>query len=102
MSNSLIAVPLNTVTRLKNVTCAYCGVRFSPATPSTKEHVITRNFVPEGTLKANDWNLILLACRTCNQEKADLEDEISAITLQVPNLLRLVCYDTRDNNSRPA
>ncbi|WP_192250761.1 hypothetical protein [Mesorhizobium caraganae] len=36
---------------------------------------------PKGKLH-NQWNLILNACQDCNSLKADLEDDISAITLQ--------------------
>jgi hypothetical protein len=42
-------------------------------------------FVPKGTLE-NQWNLILNACRNCNGRKADLENDISAITMQ-PDVL---------------
>jgi hypothetical protein len=65
----------------KNMTCAYCGRLFSASILRTREHVIARKFVPPGTIKANDWNLILGACTTCNNGKSQLEDEISAITL---------------------
>ena len=75
-------VPPKRVIRLHNVTCAYCGVQFGPGKPSSKDHVIGRNFVPGGTLKANDCNLVVMACKACNNEKSDLEDEISAVTLQ--------------------
>lgn len=47
---------------------------------ATKDHVIGRRFVPSGSL-AGSWNLILQSCRKCNEEKADLEDDISAITM---------------------
>jgi hypothetical protein len=70
---------------LHNPTCIYCGRAFDSDAPRTREHVIGRNFVPEGSFKANDWNLFVWACRTCNNEKAKLEGEISAITLQ-PNI----------------
>jgi len=50
----------------------------------TKEHVIGRRFVPKGLLN-KEWNLILRACNACNHAKSDLEDDISAITLQ-PNV----------------
>lgn len=51
------------------------------ANNSTKEHVIGRRFVPAGKLDG-EWNLIVRACAPCNREKADLEDDISAITMQ--------------------
>lgn len=50
-----------------------------------EEHVIGRRFVPKGSLSAQ-WNLKLLSCRPCNQNKASLENDISAITMQ-PNVL---------------
>jgi hypothetical protein len=43
--------------------------------------VIGRRFVPKGKLHGQ-WNLILRACMDCNSLKSDLEDDISAITLQ--------------------
>ena len=46
-----------------------------------KEHVIGRRFVPKGKLNGN-WNLIVNACQTCNGIKGDLENDISAITMQ--------------------
>jgi hypothetical protein len=36
---------------------------------------------PRGALE-NQWNLILNACRGCNNGKSDLEDDTSAITMQ--------------------
>jgi hypothetical protein len=68
--------------RLHNASCIYCGRDFGNDAPRTKEHVIGRNFVPEGSFKANDWNLIVWACGRCNHAKSDLEGEISAVTLQ--------------------
>ncbi|MER8658486.1 hypothetical protein [Mesorhizobium sp. M0847] len=65
---------------LDNRTCVYCGVGLS-ASNISREHVIGRRFVPKGKLHGQ-WNLILNACRRCNSRKADLEDDISAITLQ--------------------
>lgn len=75
----LPSYPVNRAIVLKNKSCPYCGVELSENT--TKEHVIGRNFVPKGVLDAN-WNLIVRACKKCNSEKGDLEDEISAITMQ--------------------
>lgn len=45
-----------------------------------KEHVIGRRFVPKGSLNGC-WNLHVWACEKCNSHKADLEDDVSAITL---------------------
>ncbi|SBT60899.1 Uncharacterised protein [Plesiomonas shigelloides] len=67
------------VVRLENKTCPYCGVELDKSN-KTREHVIGRNFVPERSLD-NQWNLIVQACRGCNTEKSDLENDISAITL---------------------
>lgn len=47
----------------------------------TREHVIGRNFVPAGATRGS-WNLVLNACQSCNTKKSDLEDEISALTMQ--------------------
>ncbi len=63
---------------LKNKTCPYCGIKLSDEN-TTKEHVIGRNFVPKGSLEKS-WNLILYTCSKCNNDKSNLEDDISAIT----------------------
>jgi hypothetical protein len=65
---------------LDNITCVYCGVPLD-ATIDTKEHVIGRKFVPSGKLDG-EWNLIVHGCESCNRKKAELEDDISAITMQ--------------------
>ncbi len=65
---------------LRNQTCVYCGDEFRAKTSATKEHVIGRRFVPKGSLH-QEWNLIANACPPCNSAKADLEDDISAITM---------------------
>jgi hypothetical protein len=65
---------------LRNINCAYCGRLFDAELPATKEHVIGRRFVPRGCF-AGQWNLILNACGRCNGDKAELEDDISAITM---------------------
>lgn len=70
----------NQVIRLDNISCPYCGVVLTNDT-TEKEHVIGRRFVPKGKLNGN-WNLIVNACQTCNGIKGDLEDDISAITMQ--------------------
>jgi hypothetical protein len=81
MLQGLSAWPANRPIRLNNSTCPYCGSAFSDNLPATVEHVIGRRFVPRGALN-NCWNLILNACRICNNIKSDLEDDLSAITLQ--------------------
>ncbi len=65
---------------LDNNTCPYCGRPLNEV-GATKEHVIGRRFVPLGTLDRR-WNLILQACPDCNSRKADLEDDVSAISMQ--------------------
>lgn len=72
-------LPYNTVVKLNNDTCVYCGIGLSKDTAS-KEHVIGRKFVPKGKLHGC-WNLIVKACKSCNLKKSDLEDDISAITM---------------------
>jgi hypothetical protein len=64
---------------LSNLTCPYCAEPVNQTT-RRKEHVIGRRFVPKGTLD-NCWNLILWSCDECNGKKSDLEDDISAITM---------------------
>jgi hypothetical protein len=80
--DSLKALRADTPIVLNNRTCWYCGILFAlPGLVRTKEHVIGRNFVPRGKL-AGQWNLIGWACLKCNGRKADLENDISAITMQ--------------------
>lgn len=64
---------------LRNIRCAYCGNALKPE-DRTRDHVIGRKFVPKGKLNAQ-WNLIVNACRNCNNIKSNLEDDIAAITL---------------------
>jgi hypothetical protein len=71
---------INSPEVLSNITCAYCGEDLSTETEDT-EHVVGRRFVPKGSLDGA-WNIILKACKRCNREKGDLEDDISAITMQ--------------------
>ncbi|KPZ72332.1 hypothetical protein AN944_01110 [Shewanella sp. P1-14-1] len=68
---------------LKNVTCVYCGTPITKQNDS-KEHVISRKFVPKSSFD-NKWNLIVQACKECNGVKSDLENDISAITLELYN-----------------
>ncbi len=67
--------------RLKNLTCPYCGVEITNQNDS-KDHVIGRNFIPVGSFE-NQWNLIVQSCKGCNNKKSDLEDDISALTLDL-------------------
>lgn len=77
--NTYIYPPTNRALLIDNVTCPYCAVELV-RNNVTKEHVIGRRFVPKGALNGR-WNLIMKACKNCNSVKADLEDDISAITL---------------------
>lgn len=74
--------------------CAYCGHAFAPGEKGEDEHVIGRKFVPRGTLAAQ-WNLILTACGTCNDLKAELENDVSAISMQPDGLGRYASDDPR-------
>ena len=78
--NNLTVLPSMDVIILKNTTCPYCGVALTEDT-FDKEHVIARRFVPKGKLHRS-WNLIVNSCKPCNRIKADLENDISAITMQ--------------------
>ncbi|MBK8595315.1 MAG: HNH endonuclease [Holophagales bacterium] len=71
-------LPPNRVLRLANASCLYCGSQFRD--DDTREHVVGRRFVPKGSL-AGCWNVIANACRSCNNAKSALEDDISAITM---------------------
>lgn len=64
---------------LPGVKCAYCGRELNRSN-RTRDHVIGRKFVPEGSI-GNGFNLIVQACRDCNDRKASLEDDISLITM---------------------
>lgn len=68
-------------TKLANLNCIYCGKGFGPDCGPTKEHVIARRFVPHVSFNDN-WFLIANACRECNDSKAKLENDISAVTMQ--------------------
>ena len=80
MDRTLTTLPPSRAVNLRNVSCAYCGKDLTNDTKS-REHVIGRRFVPKGKLDGC-WNLIVNVCRNCNGTKADLEDDISAITMQ--------------------
>ncbi|PSU86428.1 hypothetical protein C0W42_20725 [Photobacterium kishitanii] len=88
----------NKSVRLNNVTCTYCGVDITKNNDS-KEHVIGRKFVPKGAFD-NQWNLIVQACKSCNGKKSDLENDISAITLDLcskfhPDVSELVIIESK-------
>lgn len=79
LDETLKKLPLEEAILLDNVTCPYCACDVS--IERTKEHVVGRRFVPRGMLD-RQWNLIMWACARCNGRKADLENDISAITMQ--------------------
>jgi hypothetical protein len=65
---------------LENMTCVYCGALDVGIGTFDYDHVIGRKFVPKGTWQGS-WSLQVRACKLCNGRKANLEDDISAITL---------------------
>jgi hypothetical protein len=79
-SHTLKSMRADRVIRLGNVRCPYCGVVLNSANRN-RDHAIGRAFVPKGMLE-NRWNLLLWSCVDCNTWKSDLEDDISAITMQ--------------------
>ncbi len=93
MPNSTSHSPSRRIVR-RSAFCAYCGHAFGPGERGEDEHVIGRRFVPKGTL-AGQWNLILTACGTCNDIKSELENDISAITMQPDVIGRYACDDPR-------
>lgn len=80
MNSNLKTMPATRPILLNNKNCPYCGKTID-ASEKTKEHVIGRRFVPKGKLKGS-WNLIVWTCSSCNNQKAELENDISAITMQ--------------------
>lgn len=68
---------------LRNCTCPYCDVDLASLRRDEKDydHVIGRRFVPKGSLSGK-WNLKVRACKQCQGRKSDLENDISAITMQ--------------------
>jgi hypothetical protein len=68
------------ITTLRSSICAYCAVPFSATVRPTLEHAVGRKFVPKLKLSAQ-WNLHVLACSKCNGTKAELEDDISVISM---------------------
>lgn len=75
--DNVLRVPSPHDFALRNHNCIYCCRPLTKAV-RTREHVIGRNFVPRGTL---DINLIAWACVECNNDKSDLEDDISLISM---------------------
>jgi hypothetical protein len=95
----LTEMPANKPVVLDNSHCVYCAAELTAAS-RTKEHVIGRRFVPKGKLDGH-WNLILWACARCNGIKADLENDLSAITLQ-PDLTGKFGHDDQKAASEAA
>jgi hypothetical protein len=75
----LTELPGNEPVILHNETCVYCGLQMDKRS-RTKDHVIGRRFVPRGKLDQS-WNLIVEACRKCNNRKSALENDLSAISM---------------------
>lgn len=81
LNQELIEIDVRRRITLNNITCAYCGTPLDvPGVEVTEDHVIGRRFVPKDTLD-DQWNLIVRVCRSCNNRKSDLEDDISAISM---------------------
>ena len=93
-SGGMITYPINKIVQLKNLTCPYCGRPFSDDLPFTKEHVVGRKFVPNGTLHGMP-NLLLRACAPCNGAKSDLEDDLSVISMHPDAHGRFAVDDAR-------
>lgn len=78
-------------TILRNQRCAFCDCELNNEN-TDKEHVIARRFVPKGYMD-RQWNLLLNSCRSCNRRKADLENDISAITMQPHPLTQVAPHE---------
>lgn len=90
--------------RLKNRTCPYCSEPIDSGKEFDEDHVVGRRFVPKGSLQGQ-WCLIVNACKECNRKKSDLEDDISAITLNAhdhaaPELADLAAHKASRSFSR--
>ena len=93
MSNDFLAFDPDKSISLPGRKCAYCGVPLERRT-STQDHVVAKNFVPDGTL-ATGFFLQVKSCRPCNDRKAALEDDISIITMLPDTRGQMVCDDER-------
>ena len=91
---------VETPTVLRNRTCLYCAKDVETG-EATKEHLIARRFVPRGSLDG-EWNLIARCCESCNREKADLEDELSAVSLLPAALTEYADPDLARESARKA
>jgi hypothetical protein len=79
-SNNPLREPHARDLSLRNRNCIYCCLPLT-GKKRTREHVIGRNFTPQGTL---DANLVAWACIECNNDKSNLEDDISVISMLPP------------------
>lgn len=94
LDDDMLELPHNRAHHLNNVTCPYCAAVLDDSTGNDKEHVVGRRLVPKGTLQGH-WNLLLRSCTPCNGEKAALENDISAITMQPDAAGRYASDDPR-------
>lgn len=84
MADDLLAYNPDKPVTLPSRKCAYCGINLERRT-TTRDHVVTRNFVPESTLVSGFFHQVRV-CRPCNDRKATPEDNIPIITI-LPNTL---------------
>lgn len=87
----LTELPTHIPILLDNETCVYCGVALD-LVENDKDHVIGKNFVPKGKFDGQ-WNLLVRACKSCNNAKSKLEDDISAISMQTDAFGRYATAD---------
>lgn len=74
----------NSLLSKSNQYCLYCGclVGINSKIESNEEHLIAKNFVPEGSfLDGTEFNFIFRACKKCNDEKGNIERHISSISI---------------------
>lgn len=67
-----------------NQHCLYCARFVGPGAEieSDKEHLINRRIAAPGLMGgAKSFNFIFRACKPCNEEKARIEEHVSAVTL---------------------
>ena len=101
-SQELDSLPIHVPIRFRNTTCPYCAANLAEV-ERTREHVVGRRFVPRGK-HDKQWNLLLFACRKCNNKKSELEDDISAISMQPDSFGRFADDDSvlREEAARKA
>lgn len=67
-----------------NQYCLYCGtlVGVGSEVDSNKEHLIGRQFVPNGSFQeGSQFNFIFRACEKCNRSKSEIERHVSSISM---------------------